>query len=226
MNNGYVKLYRRLLENPIFQKPNVLIVFLYCLLRANYTRKEILWNGKRMVIERGSFITGREKIARETGLSVQKVRTALAILELQGIIKKSTTKSTNKFSYRTVCNYDTYQDSNRSNNQQTNQQATSKQPQLRSNKKEKNNISLFESFWEAYPRKVEKKKALIIWTRKIQPESGTFEKIMAALKEQKDSKEWLKDSGAYIPHPTTWLNGERWNDQYEQSKPKYDEQGF
>tara|TARA_B100001964_G_scaffold220913_1_gene264507 strand:+ start:1896 stop:2618 length:723 start_codon:yes stop_codon:yes gene_type:complete len=138
MHNGFVKLYRKLLENPIFQKPNVLVIFIYCLLKANYTRKEIIWNGKTMVIERGSFITGRTKIAQDTGFSEQKVRTAFTALELQGMVKKSTTKSTNKFSYRTVCNYDAYQDSNRSNNQQTNQQATSKQPQLRSNKKEKN----------------------------------------------------------------------------------------
>ena len=92
MHNGFVKLYRKLLENPIFQKPNVLVIFIYCLLKANYTRKEIIWNGKTMVIERGSFITGRTKIAQDTGFSEQKVRTAFTALELQGMVKKSTTK--------------------------------------------------------------------------------------------------------------------------------------
>ena len=26
------------------------------------------------------------------------------------------------------------------------------------------------------------------------------------------SEQWARDGGRYIPHPTTWLNGERWND--------------
>jgi hypothetical protein len=30
----------------------------------------------------------------------------------------------------------------------------------------------------------------------------------------------LRNDGAYIPHPTTWLNGERWEDEKPIMKPK------
>lgn len=91
-----------------------------------------------MIIERGSFITGRKKAAKETGLSEQNIRTALDILGLQGMVLKSTTKSTSKFTYLTVCNYEHYQENNDEANQQTNQQLTSNQPQTRTNKNKKN----------------------------------------------------------------------------------------
>jgi hypothetical protein len=38
-------------------------------------------------------------------------------------------------------------------------------------------------------------------------------KILAGLEKAKQSRQWMKDGGAFIPHPTTWLNGERWNDE-------------
>ena len=84
----------------------------------------------------------------------------------------------------------------------------------------------FNSFWTEYSKKVDKKKALNIWLKKIKPDNELFEKIMSSLKRTKLSKEWQKNGGEFIPHPTTWLNGERWNDEHEQGKVKYDEQSF
>ncbi len=69
----------------------------------------------------------------------------------------------------------------------------------------------FAEFWEAYPRKENRKKALAAW-KKGQCWNGKFQEIMAALTEQKKNPRWLEDV-KYIPHPTTWLNGERWADE-------------
>jgi len=69
----------------------------------------------------------------------------------------------------------------------------------------------FESFWEEYPNKKDKKKSLILWN-KLKPSKETIEKIMSSLKQQKKSKQWKEDNGKFIPHPSTWLNGERWTD--------------
>ena len=69
----------------------------------------------------------------------------------------------------------------------------------------------FAEFWEAYPRKENRKKALAAW-KKGQCGKGKFQEIMAALTEQKKNPRWLEDV-KYIPHPTTWLNGERWADE-------------
>lgn len=71
----------------------------------------------------------------------------------------------------------------------------------------------FDRFWSAYPIKVAKKKSHEIWAKKIKPDEKLFETIMSALKEQKNSAQWIKENGQYVPHPTTWLNQERWNDE-------------
>lgn len=70
----------------------------------------------------------------------------------------------------------------------------------------------FEAFWNAYPKKVSKKTAYKSWS-KITFTDGLFEKIMLSLKNCTESKQWKKDNGEFIPHPSTWLNQERWNDE-------------
>jgi hypothetical protein len=69
----------------------------------------------------------------------------------------------------------------------------------------------FAEFWEVYPRKENKKKALAAW-KKGKCWNGKFQVVMDALAEQKKNPRWLEDI-KYIPHPTTWINGERWNDE-------------
>ena len=72
--------------------------------------------------------------------------------------------------------------------------------------------TMFEKFWKAYPKKVDKKGSEKAF-KNIKNICEEFEKIMAALERQKHSEQWNKDGGQYIPHPKTWLNQERWNDQ-------------
>ena len=70
----------------------------------------------------------------------------------------------------------------------------------------------FEEFWKEYPRKVSKQTALKIWVR-LKLESSTIPQILSALQKQKQSEQWQRDGGQFIPHPTTWLNQRRWEDQ-------------
>ena len=70
----------------------------------------------------------------------------------------------------------------------------------------------FEKFWSAYPRKVGKKAAWTKW-RLLNPDDGLVETILSAVAKQAESSQWHKDGGAFIPHPTTWLNQGRWEDE-------------
>ena len=70
----------------------------------------------------------------------------------------------------------------------------------------------FAVFWETYPLKVAKAKAQASW-KKIKPSGDLLGTILAALESHKDSEQWQKDGGRYIPHPATWLNGRRWEDE-------------
>lgn len=74
--------------------------------------------------------------------------------------------------------------------------------------------TFLERFWPAYPRKVAKPKALRAW-EKLQPDDALVEEMLVALEQQKHSTQWTKDGGEFIPHPSTWLNQRRWEDQLE-----------
>ena len=75
-------------------------------------------------------------------------------------------------------------------------------------------LGTFDEFWSAYPRKVAKPEALKAWI-KIKPDAETLAAIMAGLAAAKQSRDWTKDDGQFIPHPATWLNQRRWEDQLE-----------
>ncbi len=73
----------------------------------------------------------------------------------------------------------------------------------------------FADFWEQYPKKVAKPAAEKAW-RKVKPSKQLLADLMAGLERQKASADWQKDGGRFIPHPATWLNGRRWDDELPQ----------
>jgi hypothetical protein len=68
----------------------------------------------------------------------------------------------------------------------------------------------FVAFYNAYPRRVGKAAALKAWNKNNRP---SLEIILSAIKKQKASSQWQKDGGQFIPHPSTWLNEGRWEDE-------------
>lgn len=82
MNNGYIKLDRKLLNWQWRDKPEMIALWIYVLLQANY--QENKWHGQTYEI--GSFPTSIRKISEETGLSIKQVRTGLERLEKSGEI--------------------------------------------------------------------------------------------------------------------------------------------
>ena len=137
MDNTFVLLWRKITGTSFYKNPEVCHLAMHCIIKATYKPKDILWNNQFIHLELGQFITGRKSLASDTGLSEQKVRTGLKILEK---CKFLTSRSTNKYSIITVSNYREYQNPSGEINQQSNQQPTSNQPatnqQLTTNNKE------------------------------------------------------------------------------------------
>jgi len=77
-------------------------------------------------------------------------------------------------------------------------------------------------FWSLYPRKIGKGAAELAW-KKLKPDVALQARIIQAVKAQCKSEQWRRDGGQFIPHPATWLNGKRWEDEVEvkiaQDKP-------
>ena len=70
--------------------------------------------------------------------------------------------------------------------------------------------AFFEQFWAAYPRKIGKGAAWKAWQRAKRPETHV---LIDAIVAQSGTEQWRKDGGQYIPHPATWLNQRRWEDE-------------
>lgn len=83
---------------------------------------------------------------------------------------------------------------------------------LKENTKERFNQSLFEMFWEAYPKKVSKGNAEK-WFAKNQPNEELVNLMISKIEILKKTKQWLSNDGQYIPYPTSWLNAKGWEDE-------------
>lgn len=81
--------------------------------------------------------------------------------------------------------------------------------------KDEKKEELFESFWNVYPRKVGKEKCRN-WFKSHKPKEDLVQKMIEAVEDQKKSKQWSDPQ--YIPHPYTWLNQGRWEDELTPTK--------
>lgn len=72
----------------------------------------------------------------------------------------------------------------------------------------------FELFWSVYPNKKSKKTAFEKFKR-IDFKKTSFESIMISLEKQKQSDDWTKNGGQYVPMPQTWIFNERWTDEIQ-----------
>lgn len=70
----------------------------------------------------------------------------------------------------------------------------------------------FEKFWTAYPRK-EAKQAAKKAFEKLKPDEGLLDTMLKAIERFKGTQQWQEDGGRYIPHPATWINQRRWEDE-------------
>jgi len=134
-DNGWIKLHRKLLENPIFLNPYLLQIFIYCLLKANHKDNELIWNGKLETIKSGSFITGRIQMAKDLKQNESALYKRLHLLTNLGYIEL---KSNNKFTLLTIVKYKTYQITNSNEEQQSNNKVTTKEQQSNTNNNDKN----------------------------------------------------------------------------------------
>ncbi|MDC7221591.1 MAG: hypothetical protein PQJ59_16775 [Spirochaetales bacterium] len=71
----------------------------------------------------------------------------------------------------------------------------------------------FSRFWHVWPKKVQKKTArqkyFLMHKKKRLPE---INELLEIIEKWKNTEDWKKDDGRYIPHPATWINQERWED--------------
>lgn len=139
MNEGYVKLYRKLMHNVVWQDPLKLKLWLFCLMKASYKKREVLIDNQIVQLDSGQFVTGRDSIEREFNRDMQKKyqvsgRTLWRWMKLLESEQYISINSTNKFSIITINNWDVYN----KNDQQMSEKHPATGHQMSTNKKEKN----------------------------------------------------------------------------------------
>lgn len=99
---GWIKIYRQMIDWEWYKDTNVKVLFIHLLLLANHTEKK--WKG--YIIKRGQTITSYGHLAEDIGLSKQQIRTAMRKLENT---KEITHKATRKNLLITIENYEKFQ---------------------------------------------------------------------------------------------------------------------
>lgn len=123
-NQGWIKLHRKLLENPITQRSQYWHLWTFLLLRACHNESEFIWNGKRVTLHPGQLLTGRKQLNQDTGISESTIERILSYLESEHQIEQ---QKTNKFRIIAVKNWEKYQSSQDGEQQADNRRTTSGQ---------------------------------------------------------------------------------------------------
>lgn len=107
MSNGWVKIHRKLLENPLAKKPAWAWLWVVLLLLASHEEREsFTWKGKKILLKRGQFVTGRKKLKSITGIPESSIERTLNYLEIGHQIEQ---QKTTKYRLISIVNWDSYQ---------------------------------------------------------------------------------------------------------------------
>ena len=221
LRGGYYIKARKIQDSQIaHMPPHIREIWDWLIKEANH--KNAVFMGRE--INRGELLTSYNDIReglhwmigwRKEMYSKWHCEKAMKVLKKADMI--TTMKATHRLLIKIV-KYDLYQDpSNYESHKEKPTRATRK-PQTTDtiNKKDKNDknnntyYGHFEKFWNMYPNKVNKKKAK---DKFFSISLEEIPKLLNGLGRQIKSDQWTKDNGRFVPHPTTWLNGERWNDE-------------
>src|SRR5262245_5575561 len=105
---GWITLHRKLLKHPRFSDPDWLSVWTYLLLSATHAPLSAVFNGNPILLKPGQLVTGREAIARATGVDSSKVYRLLKTMASEQQIEQ---QPSGKHSLITVLNWHCYQKS-------------------------------------------------------------------------------------------------------------------
>jgi hypothetical protein len=139
MADGWVKLHRKLLDNPIVCKDSDhLAVWMYLLLNATHAEYDTTFEGKKITLQAGQLKTGRQKIGAVMRITESKVQRILKLFENEQQIEQRTDMQSRII---TILNWNEYQKNEQRNEQGLNNDRTTSEQRVNTNKnvkKEKN----------------------------------------------------------------------------------------
>lgn len=233
--NGYVKDYRSTVDWEWFTDVNTAHLWEYIRLRVNYEPSRF----RGIEIRRGEMLESLPTIAKNTGLSIKSVRTALNHLKSTGEVA---CKRTRYGMLIFAMKYAFFQDRPEQGGTQSGtpsahevarkwqesgiEVATYKENKNIRNKEIKKESTIgaqdFEDFWNLYPKKTGKQKAEEEWQRILSAGETDPADIVSGLETivSKQWDRWEESEKRYIPAPARWLQEHRWTDEPDEYVPK------
>lgn len=171
----------------------------------------------------GECFPSRETISDGSGIAVRTVVRAIQWLEKEGLIRVKHRHGTSNF-YIIISMEEEMTEDTRANlahegviylDTKKKRENTS----YRANMARPMDTPLFLAFWQAYPRRIGKGAARTAFARSLSFADGNAI-VQAAIAYAAHCTE-MKIEQKFIPHPTTWLNTERWEDDLatEETRP-------
>jgi hypothetical protein len=163
--SGWIKLHRKLRDNPIYNESKAVHCWIECLLRANHAGKDVYLKRDKIKLEPGMFLMGRQEFGKSIGISGSTAWYWLLRFEkdkMVDIIK------TAKGSIVTIISWNEYQQVDSRKTAEKQQKNTNKNVKNDKNdkKKKKNNKK------KKFPTKEEAKKYFTDYTTKYHKENN------------------------------------------------------
>ena len=144
-DKSYIKLFRKLLNSPIFENEKALKIWIWCLLKATHKERLQLVGQQEVNLQKGQFVFGRKKASEELKMSESTIYKYIKLLEKLQMISVN---SNNKFSVVTVEKWEEYQIEELKDNNKV----TTEEQQSNTNKNVKN-IYLY--LYNKYKKQIE-----------------------------------------------------------------------
>lgn len=132
---GYIKLYRKLIESPVFSNEKLLKVWIWCLCKASHTETKQMVGLKEIEVNSGQFIFSFVKAAEELKMSRTTLMRYFDTLKKMQMLDM---KTGNKWTLVTIENWAVYQQDKKKSGQQMDIKWTSSGHQMDTNKNGKN----------------------------------------------------------------------------------------
>lgn len=147
MYSGWIKLYRKIQDNPLFKgHADRLAVWVWLLLSATHSEHDVMFGGQRITLKPGQLTTGRKRLASELGLNENKVQRILKRFETEHLIEQRTDHQCRLI---TILNWNEHQLSEQRNEQEVNNDRTTSE-QRTDTKQECKNDKNVNNYYSSY----------------------------------------------------------------------------
>lgn len=147
-HSGWIKLYRKLQDNPLFKgHADRIAVWVWLLLSATHSEHTVMFGGQRIKLKPGQLTTGRRKLASELGLNENSVQRILKRFESEQLIEQRTDHQCRLI---TILNWNEHQLSEQRFEQEVNNERTTSAQRTDTKQECKNEKNVNNDYFSSY----------------------------------------------------------------------------